>query len=265
MNKTANATSSPGHACYNHRADGEQSFYGCSFRAWPETFYAGLLTAEQTDAIYMQGAGLTTCNSGRFLSLGVPSGGTRMFVHIPQGFPYGLLVHDMVERFLLYFFTHSAHTNTRGTFTTPESTTLDRNGYDYAYASPGTGNVPMCMKWMLCFEEPQTRTLWLGKAVPRDWLVAGEAPLVADRLTTRYGRISLSLEVAAGATYAVKANITLPPSFGTKAPTGGIKLRIRAPLAHAGKLSKVMVGGQASRRGAALTWWRRRLIFRRAS
>jgi hypothetical protein len=104
-----------------------------------------------------------------------------------------------------------------------------------------------------------------SKAVPRDWLVAGEALLVANRVTMRYGRISLSLEVAAGATYAVKANITLPPSFGTKAPTGGIKLRIRAPLAHAGKLSKVMVGGQASRRGAALTWWRRRLIFRRAS
>ena len=245
MAKTANATASPGHACYNHRADGETSFYGCSFRAWPETFYSGALTAEQTDQTYMQGAGLTSCNSGRFLSLGVPSGGTRMFVHIPQGFPYGLLVHDMVERFLLYFFTHSAHTNTRGTFTTPESTTLDRNGYDYAYASPGTGNVPMCLKWMLCFEEPQTRTLWLGKAVPRDWLVAGEAPLVAERVTTRYGRISLALEAVAGGTYSVKANVTLPASFATVAPAGGIRLRIRAPLEQAGKLSKVTVGGVA--------------------
>ena len=75
------------------------------------------------------GAGLTSCESGRFISLGVPSSASgRMFVHIPQGFPYGLLVHDMTERFLLYFFTHSAHTNTRGTFTTPESTSLDRNG-----------------------------------------------------------------------------------------------------------------------------------------
>ena len=246
MNKTANATSSPGHACYNHRADGESSFAGCAFRAWPETFYSGALTAEQTDAVYTQGEGLTTCNSGRFLSLGVPSGGNgRMFVHIPQGFPYGLLVHDMVERFLLYFFTHSAHTNTRGTFTTPESTTLDRGGYDYAYASPGTGNVPMCLKWMLCFEEPQTRTLWLGKAVPRDWLVAGEAPLVAENITTRYGRISFSLEVGAGDSYSVKANVTVPASFGTNPPAGGIRIRIRAPLAHAGKLSKVTVGGES--------------------
>eukprot|EP01052_Picozoa_sp_SAG31_P049647 SAG31_NODE_10968_length_1077_cov_1.923313_1_plen_203_part_00 len=168
-----------------------------------------------------------------------------MFVHIPQGFPYGLLVHDMVERFLLYFFTHSAHTNTRGTFTTPESTTLDRNGYDYAYASPGTGNVPMCMKWMLCFEEPQTRTLWLGKALPRDWLVAGEAPVVAEKMTTRYGRISLTMQVVAGSEYSVKANVTLPASFATTAPAGGIKLRVRAPLEHAGRLSKVTIGGVA--------------------
>ena len=42
--------------------------------------------------------------------------------------PYGLLVHDMTERFLLHFFTQSAHTNTRGTFSTPESTLLDRDG-----------------------------------------------------------------------------------------------------------------------------------------
>jgi len=35
--------------------------------------------------------------------------------------PFGLLVHDFVERFLLYFFTQSAHSATRGTFVTPES------------------------------------------------------------------------------------------------------------------------------------------------
>lgn len=86
------------------------SFYGCAFRAWPETFYSGALTAEQTQGIVEQGTGLTACESGKFLSLGVPSGGGgRIFVHTPQGYPFGLLVHDMVERFLLHFFTHSAH------------------------------------------------------------------------------------------------------------------------------------------------------------
>ena len=106
----------------------------------------------------------------------------------------------------------------------------------------------MALKWMLCFEEPETRTLWLAKATPRDWLAAGEAPLVASNLTTRYGRLSFSLAppvvVARGSSYAVRVNLTLPPSFATTAPAGGIRLRLRAPLAYAGRLSAVTVGTQ---------------------
>ena len=30
-----------------------------------------------------------------------------------------------------------------------------RNGYDYAYGSAGMGNIQMCLKWMLAFEEPE--------------------------------------------------------------------------------------------------------------
>jgi hypothetical protein len=93
------------------------------FRAYPEMFHSGALTAEQTDAMYISGQGRTTCAVGRWLSDGSPSSGDGLiFVHTPQGLPFGLLVHDMVERFLLYFFHQSAHANTRGTFTTPECT-----------------------------------------------------------------------------------------------------------------------------------------------
>jgi hypothetical protein len=153
MNKTVNTTASPGHRCYPHRADGVGSYTGCNFRSYSEMFYSGALSAEQTDAIYTAGLGLTTCEIGRFLTVGSPSGGTNgdalIFVHIPQGLPFGLLTHDMVERFLLYFFTQSAHSATRGTFTTPESQTIDRTRGGYAYASPGQANVPMALKWML--------------------------------------------------------------------------------------------------------------------
>ena len=138
MNMTADK-SKPGQACYADQADGPSVGGGCIFRSYSELFYSGALTAEQTKAIYTSGLGLSKCSNGagRFLSLGAPAGGTRMFVHIPQGFPFGLLCADMVEEFLLYFFTQSAHLNTRGTFTTPESTTLDRDAYDYAYGSAG--------------------------------------------------------------------------------------------------------------------------------
>jgi hypothetical protein len=205
--------------------------------------------------MYVSGQGNTSCAVGRWLTDGSPSSGSHLiFTHIPQGLPFGLLVHDMVERFLLYFFHQSAHANTRGTFTTPESTKLDRNAGGYAYASAGLGNVPMSLKWMLCFEEPQTRTLWLAKATPRDWLEVGEAPIAASKLTTRYGRVSFSLEASFATiqtngklkgVYVVHANVSLPSKFGEgtgTVPDGGIRLRLRAPL-DIGKLSKVTIGG----------------------
>ena len=100
---------------------------------------------------------------------------------------------------------------------------------------------------MLCFEEPETRTLWVAKATPRDWLKQGEAPLVVDGATTRYGRVSFALEAtaSAGSVYTVHGNVTVPASLSKDPPPGGLVLRLRAPLEHAGKLSGVTVGGKA--------------------
>ena len=97
---------------------------------------------------------------------------------------------------------------------------------------------------MLVFEEPETHSLWLAKALPRDWLAPGEAPLVVESATTRYGRVSFSMVVGAGRDYSVAVNVTLPALFATSGPTGGLQVRVRAPLAHAGKLSGVSVGGK---------------------
>ena len=97
---------------------------------------------------------------------------------------------------------------------------------------------------MLCFEEPEGRTLWLGKATPREWLAAGSRPIDAQRVPTRYGRVGLRLHSAAsdgGGGLVVHANLTLPAGF---APPGGLRLRLRAPL-HAGRLVAVRVGGEA--------------------
>ena len=102
---------------------------------------------------------------------------------------------DMVERFLLHFFTVSAHGYTRGTWTTPESSNVadrsvprrpsptvpyslprpawryprilvltpshfgDRSEPTIPYASTGIHTVPIYLKWMLVFEEPETRML----------------------------------------------------------------------------------------------------------
>ena len=172
---------------------------------------------------------------------------------MPFGFAYGLLAADMIEAFLLHFFTISAHSYTRGTWTTPESASINRDVPTVAYASAGVNNVPLYLKWALVFEEPESRTLWLGKAVPREWLAAGEAPIVVHSVPSRYGRVSMRLSAsmsgggASRGVYVVRANVSVASSFVTSggAPAGGLRLRLRCPLAYAGRLSRVTVGGSA--------------------
>ena len=252
--RVVNTTASPGDRCYAHRVEGNNADaagqMGAEYRSYPELFFSGALTEQQTDDMYRSGQGLTTCPIGWWMSMGMPSAGVNFFNHVPFGFPHGLLQHDMVERFLLYFFSISAHGASRGFWMTPESSSIVDRTHNVWFSSAGPNNVPLCLKWMLVFEEPETRTLWLAKATPRDWLAPGEAPLVVERATTRYGRVSFSVVAvgAAAGSYAVRANVTLPAGFaraGAPRPAGGLVLRIRAPPPHAGKLSGVTVGGKA--------------------
>ena len=211
----------------------------------------GALTAGQVDDIYTY-----MSESNRSITLGVPGWDGLISSRAPFGLAFGLLQHDMVERFLLHFYAISAHAYTRGTWTTPESASIvDRDSPATAYASPGIHSVPMYLKWMLVFEEPETKTLWLGKATPREWLEAEEKPVEVLQATTRYGRVSFSLTASGGSSateggvagggYSVAVNVTVPVSFGTtRKPAGGLRVRIRAPLAHAGKLSSVTVDGK---------------------
>lgn len=109
--------------------------------------------------------------------------------------------------------------------------------------------MPGATRAQLVFEDPTNRTLWLGKATPREWLAPGEPALDVRDATTRYGRVSFSLQaagVAEGGPYSVHASVTLPAGFGAAAtaPPGGLRLRLRPPAAHAGKLASVTVGGK---------------------
>ena len=215
-------------------------------RGYPQLLYSGVLTAAQVDDIFNYMG-----NVNRSLTLGVPGWGTTISTRAPFGMAFALLQNDMIERFLLHFYAVSAHAHTRGTWVTPESVDLaDRDAGSAPYASTGVHMVPTYLKWMLCFEEPETRTLWLGKAVPRDWLRAGETPIVATGVTTRYGRLSFRLTATATAGgrstsavgYSVHVNVTMPA--GDRSPAGGLRVRVRAPLEHAGKMSAVTVGGK---------------------
>jgi len=185
------------------------------------------------------------------VTLGCAGYNNKQVTFWAYGLPYGLLQHDMVERFLLHYFAMSAHTYTRGSQTTPEAAHPDRDVASTDYVAAGVVTASTYLKWMLLYEEPDNRTVWLAKATPRDWLAPGTPTLVVTNATSRYGRVSFRVVAASATTagasdarggYTVHANVSLPAAY---APPGGLKLRLRVPLPHAGKLKSVTVGGNA--------------------
>lgn len=217
------------------------------FRGFPELMYAGVLSTTQADDLFRY---LTYGNDSRLptrpMTLGCTGYNNKQTTYTSYGMPYGLLQNDMVERFLLHCFGMSAHTYTRGTWTTPEAVHPDRDVGSTDYVAAGVHTAPTCLKWMLVFEEPNTRAVWLGKALPREWLAPEGAPVRVADAPTRYGRVFFTLSGHGGKNgpYSVQANLTLPSSFADPAgPPGGVVLRLRTPNAHVGRLTEVLVGG----------------------
>lgn len=143
----------------------------------------------------------------------------------------------------MFTFAVSAHAQTRGTWTASECIGgLDRDTDSASgYAAPSQTVVPTLVKWLLLFEDPLEKRLWIGKGVPREWLTPGKSAVSLERSPTRYGRLSFSLRSANDTS--VSANITLPAHF--KWPAGGLMLRLRAPAFIDGKrLKGVTVGGK---------------------
>jgi hypothetical protein len=244
------------------------------FRGSPELMYAGALSRQQTDDFFTY---FMYANDSRMptrpMTLGCSGYNNKQTVrhclleprppppraapsrapplvwqtYTAYGMAYGLLVADMVERFLLHFFGMSAHTYTRGTHTTPEAAHPDRDVGSTDYVAAGVHTSPTYLKWMLLFEEPNSRAVWVGKATPREWLVAGQPPIEVANATTRYGRVSYTLAATAAGDggYQVRANVSLPSTYvGAAGPPGGVRLRLRTPVEHAGKMAGVSVGGQ---------------------
>ena len=182
------------------------------------------------------------------MTLGCTGYNNKCSTYVAYGMGYGLLAHDMVERFLAHYFGVSAHVYTRGTWTTPEAAHPDRDVGSTDYVAAGVHLAPTYLKWALLFEDPNSRAVWVGKAVPRDWLALGQQPLAVSNATTRYGRVSFRIQAEKAATqggFRVRASVLLPPSYAAaaNAPPGGVRLRLRVPGEHAGHLSAVTVGG----------------------
>jgi hypothetical protein len=205
-----------------------------SYRAYMEMLYSGSLTKEQAKMV------IDYRNNHHDVILGVPTAygykTTELAGFLSYGHGYGLIQHDMIREALLTMYGVMAHQYTRGTWTAPETRNVFVDRPAAPYCTPAQLVVALMTRWLLVFEDPQSETLWLGKAVPRKWLEDGKTTAVSDA-PTRWGRVGYSI-VSHLKEGTISAKVELPPSFPAVT-----NLRLRAP--GDAKLKSVTLNGKA--------------------
>jgi hypothetical protein len=164
-----------------------------AYRAYAEMCWSACLTGEQLAAI------IAYRETHRDTVLGLPTAypGTTGAAQQTAGFlshghAFALLQLDRVREYLLALYALSAHQYTRGGWTAPETRNLDPGQPSAPYCVPAQLAVPLLLRWLLVFEEPDADTLWLCRATPRDWLAPGRRIRVAGA-PTRWGRIGFTV------------------------------------------------------------------------
>jgi hypothetical protein len=190
------------------------------YRAYMEMLHSGLLTNAQIEQI-------TDYRSHHYdVLLGVPTAYAyntkEMAGFLAYGNGYGLIQCDRIRAALLLTYSVMAHQYTRGTWLAPETRKPLSTDEAAPYCSPAQLVVPLMLRWLLVFEEPDAEVLWLGRGTPRQWLSDGQLVSVASA-PTRWGRVGFAIQSALKAGR-IDARVSLP-ARGIAAQT---KLRLRA-------------------------------------
>jgi hypothetical protein len=205
-----------------------------SYRAYMEMLFSGNLTEEQVKMV------VNYRSTHHDVILGMPTAygysTTELAGFLSYGHGYGLIQYDMIREALLMMYSDMAHQYTRGTWTAPETRNVLVDRPAAPYCTPAQLVVSLMTRWLLVFEDPQSETLWLGKAIPRKWLEDGKITSVSGA-PTRWGRVGYSIESHANEGN-ITASVQLPASFPAVT-----KLRLRAP--GDAKIKSVTLNGKS--------------------
>jgi len=212
---------------------------------WPHRPYAELLQADVLPADLankvidcMRAYGATTL--GVVANVGRARPGYRAILgFISYGYAQMLLRLDRIEEFLLFLYSHHYHDHTRGSWTAGEVSGID--GGTALFCIPAQQTIPLLVRWMLVLEDSNEDILYLGKGIPRAWLVSGKTIRI-ENAPTRWGRVSLELRANPSAR-GIAGKILLP----TSGRPAHIHLKLRLPLQHS--LSRVTVDGHPAKLG----------------
>ena len=191
-----------------------------SYRAYMEMLYSGILSKEEVQMVVDYRANHHDTILGVPTAYGYKTGEMAGFLSYGHGF--GLIQYDMPREALLLTYSIMAHQYTRGTWMAPETRSVIPGKEAAPYCTPAQLVVALMMRWMLVFEDPQSATVWIDKATPREWLADGKH-ISATGAPTRWGRVSYSITSHLGSG-TIEGELNLPMNY-----TAQTIVRLRAP------------------------------------
>jgi len=156
---------------------------------------------------------------------------------ISYGYAQMLLRLDRIEEYLLFLYSHRYHDHTRGSWTAGEVAGI--TGDTATFCIPAQQTIPLLVRWMLVLEDSDAERLYLGRAVPREWLASGKEIRI-DGAPTRWGKVGFRM-LAQG--QRVEATVEL------ERPGAPAELHLKLRLPAARKLGAVTVNGQPATLG----------------
>lgn len=184
-----------------------------SEQGWPHRCYAellqpGVLPDAQTATIIdcMRAYGATTLGVVANVERPHPQG-RDILGFISYGYAQALLRLDRIDEYLLFLYAHRYHDHSRGSWTAGEVSGITGDGA--LFCIPAQQTIPLLLRWMLVFEDPDGERLYFGRALPRKWVASGKT-IGIEQAPTRWGRVDYRLEPRGGTQ--LVATIELPRS-----------------------------------------------------
>ncbi len=212
-----------------------------SEQQWPHRCYAellqpGVLPAEQANMVIdcMRAYGATTLGVVANVERPHPTG-RDILGFISYGYAQALLRLDRIEEYILFIYAHRYHDHSRGSWTAGEVSGITGDGA--LFCIPAQQTIPLLVRWMLVFEDPDEEILYFGRAVPRDWIATGKT-IGIEQAPTRWGRVDFKL--VRDGEHKFVANIALP-DHGELPKTLYVSFR----LPSGDRLASLTVNGEA--------------------
>jgi hypothetical protein len=209
---------------------------GWAHRCYTELLHPGVIPPDQANTIIdcMRAYGVTTIGVVANVERPNPRG-RAILGFISYGYAQALLRLDRIEEYILFMYSHRYHDHSRGSWTAGEVSGITGGGA--LFCIPAQQTVPLLVRWMLVFEDPDEDRLYFGRALPSDWIASGK-PIGIEHAPTRWGRVNYRLQPHGNDE--LVATVTLPERGEIPAQ---IQLSFRAPEGK--KLASITANGKA--------------------